>query len=163
MKELTLIGRAEKVDFPELAFKRIPAKVDTGADASSIWAHTVNVDDANDGKLEVIFFGPESPYYDGRVHKFPKSAYTITRVSSSFGHREIRYKLKLKIKVKGRIINGSFTLSDRSAKLYPILLGRSLLKHKFIVDVSKGKPLIAEEKNRRAKLKEEILKLDKES
>lgn len=154
MKELTLIGRAEKVDFPQLSFKRVPAKVDTGADASSIWAKAIDVED---GKLEVIFFGPESPYYDGQVHKFPKSAYTVTRVSSSFGHREVRYKLKLKIKVNERIINGSFTLADRSAKLYPILLGRSLLKHKFLVDVSKGKPLLAEEKARRAKLKEEIL------
>lgn len=159
MKELTLIGRAEKVDFPQLAFKHIPAKVDTGADASSIWAHEVNV---SNGKLEVVFFGPESPYYDGKIHTFPKSAYTMTRVSSSFGHREVRYKLKLKIKVKQRIINGSFTLSDRSAKLYPILLGRSLLKHKFLVDVAKGKPLIAEEKARRAKLKEEILSLNEE-
>ncbi|MFZ3010152.1 MAG: RimK/LysX family protein [Candidatus Microsaccharimonas sp.] len=159
-KTLTTIGRAEKVNLIDLGFNHVPAKVDTGADASSIWAHSINQD--ND-KLEVIFFGPESPYYDGQVHKFPKSAYSITRVSSSFGHREIRYKLKLKIKVKGRIINGSFTLSDRSAKLYPILLGRSLLKHKFIVDVSKGRPLVAEEKERRAKLKEEILKLDEES
>lgn len=158
-KTLTTIGRAEKINLIDLGFNRVPAKVDTGADASSIWAHSINQE--ND-KLEVIFFGPESPYYDGKVHKFPKSAYTITRVSSSFGHREIRYKLKLKIKVKGRIINGSFTLSDRSAKLYPILLGRSLLKHKFIVDVSKGRPLVAEEKERRTKLKEEILKLDKE-
>lgn len=154
MKELTLIGRAERVDFPQLSFNRVPAKVDTGADASSIWAKAIDVED---GKLEVVFFGPQSPYYDGEVHKFPKSAYTITRVSNSFGHREVRYKLKLKIKVQGRIINGSFTLSDRSAKLYPILLGRSVLKNKFIVDVSKGKPLITEEKARRAKLKEEIL------
>ncbi|MFY9228056.1 MAG: RimK/LysX family protein [Candidatus Microsaccharimonas sp.] len=158
-KTLTTIGRAEKVNLIDLGFNHVPAKVDTGADASSIWASAQQ----NGDKIEVVFFGPESDYYDGQVHKFPKSSYTMTRVSSSFGHREIRYKLKLKIKVKGRIINGSFTLSDRSAKLYPILLGRSLLKHKFIVDVSKGKPLIAEEKDRRAKLKEAILELDKES
>jgi hypothetical protein len=159
MKELTLIGRAEKIDLIDLGFSRVPAKVDTGADASSIWAHSVGVEG---DKLEVIFFGPESDYYDGQVHKFPKSAYTMTRVSSSFGQREIRYKLKLKIKVKGRVINGSFTLSDRSAKLYPVLLGRSLLKHKFIVDVSKGRPLIAEEKSRRLKLKDDLQKLDEE-
>lgn len=159
MKELTLIGRAEKVDFPQLSFKRVPAKVDTGADASSIWAKAIDVEG---GKLEVVFFGPGSPYYDGTVHKFPKSEYSMTRVSSSFGHREVRYKLKLQIKVNGRVINGSFTLADRSAKLYPILLGRSLLKHKFLVDVSRGKPLVAEEKARRNKLKEEILQISED-
>ena len=154
MKELTLIGRAEKADLPQLSLKRVPVKIDTGADASSIWA-TGTVGD-ND-KLEVIFFGPGSPFYDGVVHTFLKSDYTITRVSSSFGHREVRYKVKLTIKVNGRVINGSFTLADRSKKLYPILLGRSLLKNKFLVDVSKGKPLIKEEKARRNQLQTEEL------
>jgi len=154
MKELTLIGRAEKAELPQLSLKRVPVKIDTGADASSIWASATLI--AGD-KLEVIFFGPGSPFYDGTVHTFRKSAYTITRVSSSFGHREVRYKLKLKIKVNGRVINGSFTLADRSKKLYPILLGRSLLKNKFIVDVSKGKPLIKEEKARRQQLQTEQL------
>ncbi len=158
-RDLTMIGRAEKIDLVDLGFKRIPAKVDTGADASSIWAHSAKV---VENHLEVVFFGPESEYYDGKVHTFAKSAYTMTRVSSSFGEREVRYKLKLKIKVHKRIINGSFTLSDRSAKLYPILLGRSLLKNKFIVDVSKGRPLIGEENARRAKLKEEIMKLSED-
>lgn len=154
MKELMIIGRAERVELPQLSLKHIPAKIDTGADASSIWA-TASVDEH--GKLDVVFFGPESEFYDGEVHVFPKSAYSVTRVSSSFGHREIRYKLKLKIKVHGRIINGSFTLADRSKKLYPILLGRSLLKNKFIVDVSKGKPLVNQEKARRQKLQDELL------
>ncbi len=154
MQPLTVIGRAERIDFPQLDLKRVPAKIDTGADASSIWA-TGSVDSR--GKLDVVFFGPESPFYDGKIHVFPKSAYSITRVSSSFGHREVRYKLKLKIKVNGRTINGSFTLADRSKKLYPILLGISLLRNKFVVDVSKGKPLLAEERARRQRLQDELL------
>ena len=153
-KNLTVIGRAERIDVPQLSITHVPAKIDTGADASSIWGKG-SVDSR--GRLDVVFFGPDSPFYDGEIHTFPKSAYTITRVSSSFGHREIRYKLKLKIKVNERIINGSFTLADRSTKLYPILLGRSLLRNKFIVDVSKGRPLIAEEKARRIKLQNELL------
>ncbi|WP_229076904.1 RimK/LysX family protein, partial [Actinoplanes sp. DH11] len=145
---------AERIELPQLLLTRVPAKIDTGADASSIWANG-SVDGR--GRLDVVFFGPDSLLYDGKIHTFPKSAYSITRVSSSFGHREIRYKLKLKIKVNGRIINGSFTLADRSTKLYPILLGRSLLRNKFIVDVSKGRPLLTEEKARRQKLQNELL------
>ncbi|HEY8992348.1 MAG TPA: RimK/LysX family protein [Candidatus Microsaccharimonas sp.] len=159
MKELTLIGRAERVDFPQLSFSHVPAKIDTGADASSIWAHVSQLEGT---RLDVIFFGPGSPYYDGIVHSFPRSEYTITRVSNSFGQREVRYKLKLKIKVAGRIIMGSFSLANRSSKLYPILLGRSLLRNKFLVDVAKGEPLIEEEKARKAKLKEEILVFSKD-
>lgn len=158
-QELTLIGRAEKIELVDLNLAKVPAKVDTGADASSIWVDRAEV---KDGVLEVVFFGPQSAFYDGQVHYFPQSEYTMTRVSSSFGHREVRYKLKLKIKVNGRRINGSFTLADRSQKLYPILLGRSLLKNKFIVDVSKGSPLIAEEKERKHKLRAEIQELNED-
>jgi hypothetical protein len=156
MKELALIGRAERVDFPQLSAFKVPAKIDTGADASSIWAHSVKKKGDN---LEVVFFGPGLKYYTGETHLFLPKEYTITRVSNSFGHREVRYKVKLKISVKGKTINGTFTLADRSSKLYPILIGRSLLSNKFLVDVSKGSPLRSAEKARKAALKEEIIKL----
>ena len=157
MKELHIIGRAEKVDLPVLSVKKVPAKIDTGADASSIWASKVT---KNGSKLSVVFFGPESQYYDGKSHTFSSDEYIVTRVSSSFGHRELRYKVNLKIRVKRRLINGSFTLSDRSTKLYPILLGRSILRGKFLVDVAKGSPLLAEEKARKIRLKEEIANIN---
>jgi hypothetical protein len=156
MKELKLIGRVEKVGLPQLSIFKVPAKIDTGADACSIWAHKVDNDGDN---LCVVFFSPDSPYYDGQVHTFTSDQYTITRISNSFGHKEIRYKLKLKISIKGKLINGTFTLADRSTKLYPILIGRSLLRQKFIVDVSIGSPLLAAEKKRRSILHEEIIKV----
>lgn len=159
MDKLEIIGRAERVDFPQLSIVKAPAKVDTGADASSIWAHKVEV---IDGNLNVVFFGPKSVYYNGIVHIFSPDDFEITRISSSFGHRELRYKLKLKIRVKSRLINGTFTLADRSTKLYPVLIGRSLLRQKFLVDVSKGRPLMDEEKKRKLALKEEIIKIGKE-
>ncbi len=156
MKELALIGRAEKVDLPQLLAFQVPAKIDTGADTSSIWAHSIK---KNGNNLEVIFFGPESDYYTGEVHTFLPNEYAITRISCSFGSKEIRYKIKLKISVKNRLINGTFTLADRSSKLYPILIGRSLVRNKFIVDVTSGKPLLKEEKRRKAILQQEIIKL----
>lgn len=160
MKELALIGRVEKVNLPQLSALRVPAKIDTGADASSIWAHKVEKDGKN---LKVTFFGPKSAHYISEVHTFLPNEYTITRVSNSFGHREIRYKVKLKIAIKGKLINGTFTLADRSTKLYPILIGRSLIKHKFLIDVTKGSPLVAEEKARKAVLREEIINITKKA
>lgn len=156
-KPLTIIGRAELVDLPELPAFGVPAKIDTGADASSIWAHNISKDESNN--LKVVFFGPGSSHYQEKIHIFKPSDYAVTRVSNSFGQRELRYKVKLKIKVKRRLINGTFSLSDRNSKLYPILLGRSLIKHKFLVDVTKGRPLVKEEKARKAALKEEIINI----
>ena len=157
---LTIIGRAERADLLDLNLKKVPVKIDTGADASSIWAHVAEEEGDN---LKVVFFGEGSEFYSGEVHLFSRDEFTITRVANSFGHREIRYKVKLRIKLKGRIINGTFTLSDRSQKLYPILIGRALLTKKFIVDVSKGSPLRTAEKERAHKLQQtiEVLKGDK--
>ncbi|MDN5275485.1 MAG: ribosomal protein modification protein RimK [Candidatus Saccharibacteria bacterium] len=152
--QLTIIGRAEKVAFPELGAKMVPTKIDTGADSSSIWAHVTKVEDE---RLKVVFFSPESPYYTGDEHVFEKGDFVITRVSNSFGQRELRYKVTLKIKVHNRVINGTFTLADRSKKLYPVLIGRSLLKKKFLVDVSLGSPLRKEEKERADRLHEELV------
>ncbi len=152
-KELTIIGRAERIGFPELDIISVPAKVDTGADASSIWADNVVL--KKDG-LYVIFFSPDSEYYTGLTHIFPKNTYSVTRIANSFGHKEIRYKLKLKVKIKKRVVRATFTLSDRSEKLYPILLGRKLLNGKFLVDVQKGKPLRTAEVARSEKLKTEL-------
>lgn len=159
MEELKIIGRAEKVYLPDITDIKVPAKIDTGADASSIWAHKIELDGDN---LVVMFFGPDSGYYTGNVHVFSPGSYRMTRISNSFGHRELRYKVKLKIKLKNRLINGTFTLSNRSTKLYPILIGRSLIKNKFLVDVSKGNPLLKEEKQRRLQLQEEMVNIQKE-
>ncbi|NCU31198.1 hypothetical protein EOM57_05375, partial [Candidatus Saccharibacteria bacterium] len=38
MKEKTIIGRVEKVIFPELQYVVLYARIDTGAKTSSIWA-----------------------------------------------------------------------------------------------------------------------------
>jgi hypothetical protein len=157
MKNLTVIGRAEKADFPLLGATKVPVKIDTGADACSIWATATELEN---GRLHVVFFGEGSPWFTGDEHIFMPNEYTVTRVANSFGHRELRYKVKLGIKVKRRLIRGSFTLSDRSTKLYPVLLGRTLLKNKFLVDVSKGSALREEEKARVDRLRTELEQME---
>lgn len=128
-----IIGGTEKVSFPTLNVKKVAAKVDTGADISSIWCS-----DITRGKegIECVFFGLGSPHYTGEKYLFKKGDYKISRVHSSFGHRQKRYKVKLPVVIGGRRILASFTLADRSAKNYPVLVGRRLLARKFLVDVT---------------------------
>ena len=129
------IGRAEFVVFPELSNKRVSAKVDTGADSSSIHASRLHEDET----------GLSANILGSKLHFVP-SHYTTTRVENSFGHRETRYKVKLAVKIKGRVIRGTFTLSNRRGKTYQVLLGRRLLAGKFIVDVKAGDPLVKKER-----------------
>ena len=159
MDSLFVIGRAENIKLPSLGADKVPAKVDTGADASSIWCSSARL---IDDKLECIFFGSKSSFYTGKTHIFSKKEFTITRVANSFGHREVRFKVKIPIKVRGRLINATFTLADRSQKLYPILIGRSTLRGKFMVDVRKGSPMKGQEKKRRKRLIKELRPMRKE-
>lgn len=152
-KEITVIGRAETIDLRDFDLHAIPAKVDTGADTSSIWVS--NVVEKEDG-LHFVLFGPDSPYYTGDEQVFSAPDYELTRVANSFGHKELRYKIKLRITVKDRKIRATFTLADRSQKTYPILLGRRLLHGKFVVDVTGGEAMLAEEERKAQALKDHL-------
>lgn len=128
-----IIGGNEEVSFPSLGAVNVIAKIDTGADVSSIWcSHVRRFKD----RLECIFFGPESPYYTGEKFIFTDGDFKVSRVHNSFGHQQRRYKVKLPVVIGGRRILASFTLSDRSKKAYPVLIGRKLIARKFLVDVT---------------------------
>lgn len=139
----TMIGRAEQLEFPELIDGIIDARIDTGAKTSSIWgtAHTME-----DGRLAVTFLGETHDKFQQKTHYFDTFERTI--VASSNGHEQLRYKIKLLVALGGRRIRAWFTVADRSTQTYPVLIGRNVLKNRFIVDVSQGQPNFAAEKIR---------------
>lgn len=149
-KEKTIIGRAEKVRFPELGNCVLYARIDTGAKTSSIWA--MDISETEDG-LVVRFASPE---HEINVHQAVFRHYDKVRVASSMGHQQVRYKVKIPVVLRRRRIVATFTLSDRSTQVYPVLIGRSTLAGKFIVDVSRGSPLRDAERRRSAELQKNI-------
>lgn len=126
------IGRVTIIDFPKFGIQGIPAKVDTGADASSVWASNIK---ERAGKLSFTLFGPGSPYYSGEI--ISTKYYQIRSIKNSFGHTEFRYKVRLQITLEGRVINVSFSLADRSDNRFPVLIGRRTLHGRFLIDVSR--------------------------
>jgi hypothetical protein len=131
-KELTHIGRNVSVDFIG-HIDNVPAKIDTGADSSSVWASHVFVDE-ND-ILFFQLFNKESPYYSGKTLK--RKYYKVVSVRNSTGHEQRRYKVQLSLRIANRRVRATLNLSDRSLNKFPILIGRRTLNNKFIVDVSK--------------------------
>ncbi len=128
-----IIGGEEKVSFPTLDINEVIAKVDTGADTSSIWCSQVK---RLENGLECIFFGSDSQHFTGKTIFFKNGDFKVSRVHNSFGHNQRRYKVKIPVIISGRRILASFTLSDRSKKTYSVLIGRRLLAKKFLVDVT---------------------------
>jgi len=132
---LKTIGSLDRVDFPLLSLADLPCKIDTGAETSAIHCHKVKLIE-KDGE-EIISFcllDPKHPNYNGiefRVKDFEEK-----KVKSSFGQSEFRYTIRTQVILFGEKITANFTLSDRERMKYPVLLGKSLLKKRFLVDVS---------------------------
>jgi len=142
-----LIGRAETISFPEHGIEKVPARIDTGARTSAIWASTMQ---ERGNVLYYTLFDKSSPFYTGEVLKTVQ--FKKVMVASSIGESQERYKIRLLIKLKGKKIRARMTLADRSQQAYPVLVGRNVLRGKFVVDVEGGKPLYHEERQRSEQL-----------
>lgn len=128
---LPIIGNSTLIKVAGIG--KIPAKIDTGATISSIWASDIRL--TPDNHLEFSLFAPESPLYTGE--KISVDDFKVRNVRNSTGHETIRYLVILPTVIKGKKIRISYTLADRSRNDFPVLIGRRALNGKFLVDVSK--------------------------
>ncbi|MBI1857489.1 ATP-dependent zinc protease [Candidatus Saccharibacteria bacterium] len=138
----TIIGRVELVDFIDGDVFGLHAKIDTGAYRSSIWATNIY---EKDGILHFALLGPKSPNYSGE--EIQTKEYKVVEVENSFGHKQDRYSVFLRVRIKGKLIKSNFTLANRELKTYSALIGRKMLRKRFVVDVATGEPLPDEELN----------------
>lgn len=127
-KNTRLIGRREFVNFPQLNLNHIEAKIDTGAYTCAIHCKNISLKDEN-GKHILCF-----QLLDDTLYRFEH--FTRKKIKNSFGEMEERYIIKTLIQLGKKKINTTISLSDRGNMRYPVLIGRKLLKGKFIVDVN---------------------------
>lgn len=145
---MKIIGRVDRVDFPELELKNIDVKVDTGAYTSSIHSHEIKEVELNGIKhIEFRLLDSSHPKYNSKVFKVKN--YKIKSVKSSFGAVEQRYIINTTIVIFETEYPIKFSLSERSDMKYPVLLGRRFLNKKFIVDTSQKNISFKIEKNKK--------------
>lgn len=125
---IKLIGRREFVNFPQLGINQVEAKIDTGAYTCAIHCRHIALIKNNDQDLLQVKF------LDNKIYSF--DTFTKKKIKNSFGEMEERYIIKTLISIGRKKINTSISLSDRGNMRYPVLIGRKLLKGKFIVDVN---------------------------
>ena len=142
IKDKIVIGRTAKIGIPVEDIRDVLAKIDTGADNSSIWASELYVDE--DNELSFCLFAKGSEHYTGVRHA--TRAYTVSAVRSAHGTLQVRYKIQMVVRLGGRRVRGTFTLADRSKNTYPVLIGCKVLNKKFLVDVAKGVRAVRREK-----------------
>lgn len=129
-----VIGRAELLHFMDFEIADVPAKVDTGAYRSAVHAADISVS-GDSSVLTFTLLGGHAVC--GTLAKtYSTTDFSIVTIANSFGHEEQRYEVKLRVKLGPKVFFATFTLADRSKKIYPILIGRKLLNNRFIVDTA---------------------------
>ena len=136
------------VALPDLSSARIPAKIDTGARTSSLHASDIERFD-RDGHRWLRFLldvghGLSEPVV---VEVQRADRRTIT---SSNGETELRPIIKTQLRLGNQVFAAEFSLRDRSDMKFPILIGRSALRGRFLVD--SGRSYLQSDADERRKL-----------
>lgn len=117
------VGRTETVCFPELETGPIAAKIDTGAYGNAMHADDISVQDG------ILSFS-----IGGMRHSF--SEFDTVVVKNSFGRKQKRYSIYLRMKMGKKSYRIMVSLTSRDKMKYPVLIGRRFLgKFGYIVDV----------------------------
>ncbi len=133
---MRLIGRREFVDFPLLDITGVEAKLDTGAYTSSIHCENIFVTIKNE-KAILSFSITQTINGINQTNTFNFEEFSQKKIKNSFGELEERYIIKTLIKLGQKKIWSTLSLSNREKMRYPVLIGRKLIKNKFIIDVNK--------------------------
>lgn len=134
--KIRLIGRREFVDFPDLKLFSVEAKIDTGAYTSSVHCSDIEIRSI-EGKPALCFklLDTTHPEFSKQTQQF--FDFYRKKIKNSFGEMEERYIIKTTVKIGKKTIRTTLSLSDRENMRYPVLIGRRLLKGKFLIDVSR--------------------------
>lgn len=132
-----VIGWREWVSLPDLAIAHIKAKVDTGAKTSALHAFYVRPFE-RDGMPWVRFGVHPLQSSLEEVIECEAPVKDVRRVTDSGGHAELRPVIETTLVLQGETRLIELTLTDRENMMFRMLLGRSALKRRFVVDSGKS-------------------------
>lgn len=145
---MRILGRHDRVDLPELGLLDIHAKIDTGAYTCSLHCQRAEV---VDGKLEFILLDQEHPEFTGMRFVFEK--FEKRDIKNSFGEVEKRFVIVTTMTIFGEVITTEFSLSNRGSLKFPILIGRKILRNRFLIDVTRKNISFREKRKARKALR----------
>ena len=126
-----VLGWREWLALPELGIRAIRAKVDTGARSSAL--HVDALETSFRGGVEWVRFQLGS---DGHFDAAWAEAPVLDRrvVTDSGGHRTERIFIRTALLIAGERRDIEINLSHRRNMLFPMLLGRTAMAGRFLVD-----------------------------
>lgn len=136
-KQRSILGWVEYVDIMPWGL-HTKAKLDTGAKTSSMHAEDIEIFEKK-GKEWARFVFEYTEKKGGKVHR-PTIEAPIKRYVLIKRHKhktQRRAVVELEICIDNEIYKTQFSLIDRSRFIYPVLLGRRLLKEAALVDADR--------------------------
>lgn len=129
-----LLGWREWVSLPDLDIPHIKAKVDTGAKTSALHTCCIHPFKDEQGQLWVRF--NVHPCQFDKETEIECLARVKDRrpVTDSGGRKELRYVIESTLVIQGQAYLIELNLTDRDSMQFRMLLGRSALKGRFLVD-----------------------------
>lgn len=132
MPKLT-VGWREWVALPQVGIPAIKAKIDTGARTSAL--HTFQVEMFQSGGSQRVRFGIHPIRKRPDIEIFCEADVTDYRtVSDSGGHREKRYIITTEVALRDQVWPIEISLTNRENMLFRMLLGRTAMKGRMIVN-----------------------------
>lgn len=128
-RPLVPVGWRELVSLPELGLERIPAKIDTGARTSSLHAHVLE-DFERNGERFVRF----AVDWGGVRHACEAVHVDVRGITSSNGDQQTRFVIKTPLTIGNLTFRAEISLADRSQMQFPMLIGRTALRRRMVVD-----------------------------
>ena len=136
-RKYPVVGWREWVGLPDLGIHKIKAKIDTGARTSALHAFAL-YPFAENGVQKIRF----------EIHPFQHNTNEIITcvadivdkrfVTDSGGHAEERYVIQTPITIAGQTWPIEITLTERENMLFRMLLGRSALRRRFVINPARS-------------------------
>jgi hypothetical protein len=131
--EHRLIGWREWVELPELGVGPVKAKVDTGARTSAL--HAFELEPFRQGGAPWVRFRLHPRQRDSETVLVCEAAVVDARdVRDSGGHRERRHVIETLVRIGEADFRAELTLTGRDDMLFRMLLGRTAIRSRFMVD-----------------------------
>jgi hypothetical protein len=132
-REPTEIGWREWVGLPELGVEALQAKVDTGADSSSL--HAFNQERfARDGVEWIRFEIHPRRGSGGMAVSCEAPIAMVRKVRNPGGRSELRPVISTPVVLNGVLIRSLINLTERDEMSFRMLIGRRTLRGKFLVN-----------------------------